>query len=410
MSPTIKFAFQSWDNELEWWWPNTVPVDWPDKHNLPTHSVQWQGKMEFFACYDTVEHVLLEDIEPGEKYILPVFIRDSHYFERLEHTGFDCVDRRVLQDAQQGVCKIVLIFPFEGNSGVGRFRRDFEILNRWCTQNGLTRDHVYFIHANQNTAITNEYNFTMVPIDLFMCWVDDIQSDIAHFHPQHDHFLFLNYNRVTKKHRVITTAYLIREKLLDRGLVSYYGNNTKNTLALLESFGRQDLYAEGQAIDNMIPRLIDMDLSRFSNPARNVNKDHYTSTFVSLVSETHTDTDLLFFSEKIWKTISMGHPFMLIGSPGMLASLQAQGYKTFGRWWSEDYDNETDVDSRIRSVVAELKRLSKLSLNELQQIRMEMQPILEFNQRRFNEKWQADCETDESRRLFDIVKNIWESF
>ena len=406
----IKFAFQHWDDELAWWWPNTVPADYPNKGDFPTHGEQWRGEYEYLATCADIEKQLLSEIKPGEKYIFPVFIRDSHYFKRMENLGFDAVDRRVLADVKQGLAKIVLIFPNEGNSGYGYVRRDFEILDHWSTANKLNRDDVYFIHANRSTARASACNFTFIPIDAFICWVTDKFDEVSHFQPGNTHFLFLNYNRVSKVHRLLTTAYLIREKLLDLGLVSYYGDNTKNTLHLLDKFDRKDLHEEGLKIDNMIPRLIDMDLGKNNNPARNINVHHYRATFLSLISETHTDAELLFYSEKTWKTIAVGHPFMLIGSAGMLADLRSQGYKTFGQWWNEDYDNEPDLDSRIRLVVAELKRLSKMSMEELKQIRLEMQPTLEFNQRKFNERWQQECSTNKDYQLFEIVKNIWETF
>lgn len=101
---------------------------------------------------------------------------------------------------------------------------------------------------------------------------------------------------------------------------------------------------------------------------------------------------------------------MLLASSGMLELLRAQGYKTFGQWWNEDYDKETDLDRRVKMILAELKWLSMLSTNELNRMRTEMQPTLEFNQTLFNKQWKDLCYPRNDEVVFKIIKDIWDSF
>jgi hypothetical protein len=400
----INLAIQHWDESLNWWLPNTIPSDYTDKHNLPTHGQQWclTGLNDFLSWQENLGYVALESVV-DEKFIFPIIIRSSHYFQRMEHTGFQYVDQRVFDAVAENRCKIVFVFPFEGNTGFGYFENDLKILNRWCIERGLNKEQVYFVHANL-TPVT-DLNFTMIGVNSFLCWVKEIHDSISNFEPATDSNLFLNYNRRSKVHRAMMTAYLVREGLLHRGLVSYHGDNLKNTKLLLP----EHLHNEAEVIDSFIPKEIDMDLA-INNPAQQVSLDHYKLTFLSVISETHTDPGMIFFSEKIWKTIGVGHPFMIVGNPGTLNKLREMGYQTFMRWWDESYDEVEDLEIRIRMITNELKRLSSLSVTELKQLRAEIDPVLVHNQKMFNQQWEDCCSLNNEVQLEKIIKGIWSSF
>jgi hypothetical protein len=68
-----------------------------------------------------------------------------------------------------------------------------------------------------------------------------------------------------------------------------------------------------------------------------------------------------------------------MAAPGNLAYLKSYGFKTFDRWIDESYDLEQDDDLRIQKVVAELKKLSALSINQLNDMYAEMKPNIEHN-------------------------------
>lgn len=404
---TIKFAFQHWDSELNYWLPNTVPMDYADKTDLPTHGRQ-SIEQNFLMSHPSVEcHTLEHSL--GKKYIFPVQIRDSHYFERHEHIGFSRVDPRVIEDARNNLCKIVLIFPLEGDSGYGRFGRDHDILNTWCEQHQLNSQQVYFIHGNHNITNNKQHCFTKVSANMFICWNEPAHG-VVNFEPKDLRNLFLNYNRRSKEHRALMLAHIINEQLFDRGLISYHGDGIKNSHEVLRVVDRPGMAQAADAIDSLIPLELDMDLG-VNNPAyKNIVQDHYARTFLSLIAETHATEGVQFFSEKIWKPISIGHPFMLVASSGMLELLRSEGYKTFGQWWNEDYDKETNLDQRIRMILVELKRLSMLSPIELKSMRTQMQPTLEFNQGLFNQQWKDLCCPRNDEVVFKIIKDIWDSF
>lgn len=427
----IQFGFQNWNTEYKWWAPNTVPADFVvggEKRLPATHGEQWFDigvfkdwavskleafnypvyKSDFLYNHGNVVYSHLPSLE-GKKYIFPILIRDTQYFVHHKDLGFDSVDDRVFEDVRAGRCKIVLLFPLEGTSGDNQFEHDFNILNNWCIKRGLRKDQVYYVHGNhRGVELTDGMNFTYIPIDTFICWVPGTRYHTATFEPVDSHDLFLSYNRRPRPHRTVMMCELIRAKLLDRGLVSYYGNDTKDTVDRVKLYKRPGLEPEAKILNDMLPIEIDMDLGE-NNPAWNIVEEHYKRTFVSLVPETLYGNDTLFFSEKTWKTIAVGHPFMLVSSRGMLRKLREQGYYTYGTWWDEGYDVMKNLDDRIRHIVQELKRLSTFSREELINMRASMQPIIEHNQRLFNKRYHDRC-VHPDRQLYRIVENIWNSF
>jgi hypothetical protein len=432
----IKFAFQHWNVEYEWWCPNTVPHDFVVdgvKTAPVTHSWQWFNigtiadsdkdlaskalacpavKADFLYHGCNVRYTILDDVVGKEKYIFPIMIKDGDYF-RLNEQGFDLIESRVFQDVHEGRARIVLMFPFEGTSGhKGPTENDFKILDSWCKKYNLNSNQVYYIHGNLKCQqLAKGMNFTAVPIDVFVTWVPYVPDSISEFKPQNNKNLFLSYNRRPRPHRIILLCELIRARLLDRGLVSYGGDYVKNTHWRLEvsDLDRLDLAPEAEILDSLIPMEIDLNLVE-NNPACNIEQAHYESTFVSVVPETLYDENTLFFSEKTWKTIAAGHPFFLISSPGMLDKLRSKGFYTYGSFWSEAYDELETISDRIQAVIAELQKLSLLDEDKLTKLRNDMRPIVEYNQQRFRTMWRQSQENQQQKVLLDCVKEIWTSF
>jgi len=431
-SELIHFGFDNWNTEYSWWCPNTVPHDFiinGEKQLPATHGIQWFDvavfpdwntdkreafkypvyKNDFLYHHGNVAYSHVPNLT-GKKYIFPVLIRDTYYFTGMKDVGFDFVSKQVMSDVKEGRAKIVLIFPLEGTSGDTHFKEDYATLDSWCKKRGLNKDQVYYIHGNHKGAELSEgMDFTYIPIDSFYCWVPGLRQHTASYEPINDKDLFLSYNRRPRPHRTILMCELIRAGLLNRGLVSYYGNNTKDSVSRVKLYNRPGLKPEAELLDAVIPLEIDMDLGT-NNPAWNIVEEHYKRTFVSVVPETLYDNDVIFFSEKIWKTIAVGHPFILVSSKGMLKKLRDQGYYTYGAWWDESYDNIPGLGDRIRHITLELQRLSKLPKEELVNMRKAMEPVIKHNQDLFNSRWQDRCGEHPDRQLYRIIENIYNSF
>ncbi len=135
-------------------------------------------------------------------------------------------------------------------------------------------------------------------------------------------------------------------------------------------------------------------------------------TFVSVVSETLMDPGCLFFSEKIWKPISIGHPFIIIGSPYSLKKLQDMGYITFNEVWNESYDNIISEADRVVAITKLVKSICSMSNKELDNIKKHIEPIVKHNKKVFydyiktNYKGRPEL-IGTTLPIIDIVKEIY---
>ena len=85
----------------------------------------------------------------------------------------------------------------------------------------------------------------------------------------------------------------------------------------------------------------------------------YLDTYFSLITETTFDQPHSFRTEKLWKPVAIGHPFIVASNVGYYRDLQNIGFKTFGHLIDESFDtidNNQDRIDRIVEVVEDLCR------------------------------------------------------
>lgn len=110
--------------------------------------------------------------------------------------------------------------------------------------------------------------------------------------------------------------------------------------------------------------------------------DFFHTSFINVVVETYFDNNIIFLTEKTDKPILAKQPFIMVGGYKTLDMLKRIGFKTFDKWWSEDYDlieNPTDRMNRIIEIMNEIK---SWSLEKCKKVYDEMLPIIEHNYNR----------------------------
>jgi hypothetical protein len=88
-------------------------------------------------------------------------------------------------------------------------------------------------------------------------------------------------------------------------------------------------------------------------------------------------------TEKTFKPIAMGMPFVLSAPAGSLAYLKQYGFKTFESIWSEEYDTDKNDIRRIAILSQLLKRLDNQSESEKNKMFKKCIPIIEHNWNHF---------------------------
>jgi hypothetical protein len=106
--------------------------------------------------------------------------------------------------------------------------------------------------------------------------------------------------------------------------------------------------------------------------------------FIEIVVETdyHNTWD---WTEKTWKCLISGKPFIHMAGPGSLSEMRSMGFKTFDPWIDETYDLESNAWRRLDLIKNEIARLALLDKSKQESIVAELLQIAEFNKNRAKE-------------------------
>lgn len=180
-------------------------------------------------------------------------------------------------------------------------------------------------------------------------------------------------NRIIKAHRNDHFYELIRRGLLEHGCVSgnYHSNN-------YHSPAFTDSETWNQTVSQYFPRTVD--INDFDmNPADNLNSEIYSTSLLTVITETHFNDDITFLSEKIFKPLSAGHPFLVLGNPGTLAAVRALGFRTDFAGIDTDYDNIQSGPERFQRVHSILEQWVNLSHQQRINLITKSLPVIYHN-------------------------------
>ena len=85
--------------------------------------------------------------------------------------------------------------------------------------------------------------------------------------------------------------------------------------------------------------------------------DQSAESLLYLVTETVATGRRHHLTEKTFKPIALGMPFVIVSTQGSLRYLRSYGFRTFGDLWDESYDDEPDDSKRIEKIAQVLKHL-----------------------------------------------------
>lgn len=87
-------------------------------------------------------------------------------------------------------------------------------------------------------------------------------------------------------------------------------------------------------------------------------------TYINLVTDTFFEGDV-FVSEKVYTAMAHGQIVVMLAPAGTLAYLRSQGYRTFGDYIDESYDNIQDNYARLQAVADLIIQLAQQDLADL---------------------------------------------
>ncbi len=110
----------------------------------------------------------------------------------------------------------------------------------------------------------------------------------------------------------------------------------------------------------------------------------YNKIFVDIVCEKTITGRTFFPTEKTGRPLATKTPFIIMSAPNYLKNLRRLGFKTFQKFWNENYDYQQGVQ-RIESMKDIIDDLAKMDTEDLNVIYRDMLPILEHNHRTYQE-------------------------
>ena len=221
----------------------------------------------------------------------------------------------------------------------------------------------------------------------------DVRSDL----PKPWDFLFLNGR--LRPHRKYLIDALRDRGLLDRALWTNLGSRVEmeftselKTKKLEQIRLLPPEYEIERARPNLTAHIMDGGFVKhrlFNNTWGDavINPRAYTDSYFSVVTETIFDYPHTFRTEKIWKPMIMGHPFVVAANAGYYRDLHRAGFRTFGHLIDESFDSIADTHQRIQAVV---QVIADIVTNGAHSFLAETQEVCKYNQHHLREHNQRE--------------------
>jgi hypothetical protein len=300
-------------------WPYTVPADLHEHcraHNIPYELNSTSG-------YYTIA--------------LKFFDFSIDYFSIIDPQ----IKKRIVDN------QVTVLFYYDEGDNPATIKQRLDNL---CKLNQLPLDCYRFISANSRA---DDYkNFVYFAGDELLYWLRNRSTLPLPIHTDPRQKQFTVLSRTHKYWRAIIMADLYRTGVLDNSYWSYHTEVTLNETVwdspILVWWFNNLIDDVAEFLDNA-PYACDSTTSAEQNDHTLLQPEHYNDSYCSIILETHFDADRsdgTFITEKTFKAIKHGQPFVIAGPHGSLAKLRELGYRTFDHAIDNSYDLEVNPTQR----------------------------------------------------------------
>ena len=220
-----------------------------------------------------------------------------------------------------------------------------------------------------------------LPNTLNINWLKDYRkNNLKNIKP------FLKVNRTGRPERNLFMLYINKYNLLDKFKISFPEYGEEDFYDLFPEITQEDNI---ESLKSKIPFDIDQtDKDNHGPPGKGIGNfdadlpfqvKHYEDTFISVVMCAFPFDDACHLHSSTFNPIYCGHPIIQFGPKGSLAELRRRGFKTWGKWWDESYDDIEDGWERFKAILSLIENLSKKSNEELYEMFLDMEETLIYN-------------------------------
>ena len=176
---------------------------------------------------------------------------------------------------------------------------------------------------------------------------------------------YLTLNRAYKEHRQSLYEYLKDNDLLKFGEYSFGWKNISSFDETIDKSERQNYMV------SIIDKLSFNQKCFLNFVIETENEDYYIFEDKKIIPN--------FVSEKTYKMLLNGLPFIILGEPNLLENLKSYGIKTFSDYWDESYDLSPNKNNRFEKASSVLKDICYTSDNRLREIYNDTESIHKYN-------------------------------
>jgi len=284
--------------------------------------------------------------------------------------------------------RIVFITPHEGMIAHAFMWQDR--LNKFWPD--LTKDQWYYANElqspDQALAVVQKTkdDINLLNFVSINNWVD--RGIVVNHAYENKTANFLSYNRVIKAHRCHLVGEMRLHNLIDGNMVSFvpsgelYPGVVKTATQVVEN----SLYLHPDVKARILPVLdtpLTIDEYDVTQNGPQVSS-HYEQALLSVIAETTYENGDVFISEKTFRAIAHGHPFIIVGPAESLRALRSMGFETFDGVIDESYDQEYDANTRMYKIITELKRINSMEGQERFDMYHKLMNIANRNKEKFD--------------------------
>jgi len=278
-------------------------------------------------------------------------------------------------------------------------------LDQLCATHNLPLNCYCFVSGN--TEAHKIDNFVYFPDHELFYWRNSVVwNSIPQIgcepHPFKRNREFTLLSRVHKWWRSTVVSHLHSKHILNNSYWSYgnvsIGDQYTDNPIQLHQFPGLDTYMQDFLAAS--PYRCDNQDAKQHNSHWMFVPEHYNDSYCHLVLETFFDADGsngCFISEKVFKPIRHGQPFVVFGTPHTLATLRKLGYRTYDYAIDNSYDAVEDNTERFKLCV---KAVEKIKQKDMHAWYMSMWDDMQYNRRLYLSS------LDKQIKLAELVKSI----
>jgi hypothetical protein len=191
--------------------------------------------------------------------------------------------------------------------------------------------------------------------------------------------IFPDKNFLCLNRRMYYHKYQIIEELFNRGLLdttrfSWVDNKNTKNLSNKNLINHLNIDVNNfKAIQLENDVMYGSELSTHEEYLYTINPHWYYKSKINIITETNFNESEIHITEKTWKAIYLGVPFVISASKGHLKTLRDMGFKTFNSVINEEYDEMTG-DNKIVQIINSAEALMDIYNSK------EVLEICKFNQ------------------------------